>query len=182
MQLLRISLMSILSEKKKSISLLVAVSIATIVSLLSISINMSFAVATVEDLREFAPILIIYTQQITDSLSSWVSVSNISALVVSSLMIAGSFFLSTFNMKNQFKAYTLMGASFAQNAIIASVKNVVLFLAGFIGGVILSLLASIIIGAISSTMMIFAIGNVFICLLIDLVLIMIVSIVIPLWS
>ena len=62
MQLLTISLKSILSEKKKNISLLVAVAVATIIALLSISINVSFALKTVEELQAFSPILVFYTQ------------------------------------------------------------------------------------------------------------------------
>lgn len=182
MQLLTISLKSILNEKKKSISLMVAVAVATIIALTSITINVSFALKTVDELRSFIPLLVLYTEQSTNALSSWVGVSNIFALVISSLMILGCFFLKTFNMRKQFKNYTLMGATFAQTAIIVTVKNLILFLIGFIAGVVLSIVASLIVGAITSTVMVFAVSNIFICLLIYLALVLIISIVVPLWS
>ena len=97
-------------------------------------------------------------------------------------MIAGCFLDATFSMKKQFKNYTLMGASFAQTALVVCIKNMAVFFAGFIAGTIFALVSSLIIGAISSTVMVFAISNVFICMIIDLALILIISIVIPLWS
>ena len=182
MQILLASVKGVLSDKKKSLGVVCAVALATVLTLLTISISMSFALKTVDELRTFSPILILYTQLSNNALNSWVGVANVLALVFASLLVLGTFVFRTTDMKKEFKNYALMGASFMQIAGMTLIKNTILTLVGVIAGTIISLLASLIIGAIFSIPMVFAISNVFICLIIYLALEIIISIVIPLWS
>ena len=181
MQLLITSFKSVLSEKKKSLSVLFVVAVATIFALLSISISMSFALKTVGELQEFMPVLVIYTQSTGTALSRWVGVINIFAIIVSSLLVLGCFLFETLGRKKQFKNYSLMGASFSQVALLESIKNAILVLAGVIVGALVALLGALVIGAIFSVTIVFAFENVLICAILYLALSTILSIVVPLW-
>ena len=182
MQLLLTSFKSILSEKKKSLSVLFVVAVATTFALLSISISMSFALKTVDELQEFMPVLVIYTQSTGTALTSWVGVNSIFSIILSSLLVLGCFLFETMGEKKQFKNYTLMGASFSQVALLESIKNATLVLAGVVVGAIIALISSLIIGAIFSVTVVFVFENVLICTILYLALSTILSIVVPLWS
>ena len=182
MQMLTSSLKSLVYEKKKSLVVIGLVAFATIVALLSISIVMSFVVKTFGELEGFSPILRLYTTETAGASYTLVKVVNVVALTLSGVAVCGTFLWRTLEMRKSFVNYSLMGASFSQIAIIAWIKNITLLLVGVLMGALVAFGVAHLIGAVTSTAIIFAFDNVLICFLIYFAFTSILSVVIPLWS
>ena len=176
------NLKSLLYNKKSTLSAVMIVALSVILPTFFISVVTSFAGNAFLELENISYVLHIYTTDTDNALYKLVTAVTIVSLFMGAVVMLWYLINSAIKFKPTVKQYLTMGASYNQITLILWVRNLLIFVAGFVVGVGLSLLLSLLVGAIASVNVIFSVNIMLVTLLIYFALVTIISVVVPVWT
>ena len=182
MRLITNSLKRLIGDKKNTIYgiLLVAVAVATPV--LAMSLVLSFSGLALVEIESIYSFLRGYTTNTNNAIFKLCASMNIATLILGSILILAYFWRVVNSREKQYKNYLYMGASCAQIALAVWFENFVVLVLGAVLGIILAWIVGVFVGAIYSVSVILSVNTILVSLLIYLALVVIVSIIKPIWT
>lgn len=171
----------LLSDKKNSCAKLVMAAVAVMIPVLFSALVVSFAGQSFLELESISVFLHLYTTDTTNSIYKLCNVVSITALVVSVVIMVAMLLLSTLNKRTQIKNNLVMGASYGQAVGVVVIENLMIYVVGFVVGAIVGCLGALIIGGIYSVKTVIPFEILLIEFLLNLGLVLVVSILVPLW-
>lgn len=172
----------LLHDKINSVFKVLLLAIATLIPILSGCLVVSFAGQSFLELEEISAVLHFYTTDTSNSIYKLCNSVTISLLMVGFILVAIVMFISTSKKKNVLKNHLVMGASYFQILVMTIVENLIIYVVGFIVGVIFAVGIVALVLLICATEIIVPAGIIWISFLLNLGAVLMVSVLIPLWQ
>lgn len=147
-----------------------------------VSLAISFSEQSFMELESISYVLHIYTSNTQNAMFKLCGAISIVSIILSSILFFSYFIRITLFRKQEIKNYLYLGASYSQVALNTWLKNVCLFLVGFVIGTILSILTILLTGLIYSVELTVSVNILLVLLLLYFAFIAIISIIIPVWT
>lgn len=180
--LIKNTLKSLLCDKKNSILNLFGIALCVMIPLLVISLTMSFVGNSFVELEEISYVLHIYTTDTSNALYKLCGAVSVLTIILGSALLIALVLRITKKEEKKLKNYLFMGATFGQLAFLTFVKNIALFIVGFIVGVGLSYLFLFVVGICAKTTLSLMMDILLVVMLLYFAFVTIISVIVPVWT